>query len=354
MDSIEIGVLTALAAWITIISNPVLAYFTDHSGPMVRRRLPPIVALCIAGLFPLFTVVDGFSAMFLMTAVVMGLYSSLLPLTDTMTMAYAERKALHYGSIRVWGSLSFVVTLSIAGRLFERFGTDAIMPFMIVTTSGLAVAYVALIPAFPVREPKAATSTADPAPRLRFWELFKDKGFTWFIVAVSLGQSSHGVYYTFATLNWRAHGLDDGVIGILWSIGVSSEMLLFWAGRALMRRVGGRNILLIGCGAGVVRWIALAFIGDPWLLAPFQALHGATFALTHLAAMNLMTERVDSRLAARAQGLYAATATGAVLGLSTLAAGPLFGAFGGYAYLFSAGLSALASGAAVITLRHWR
>jgi PPP family 3-phenylpropionic acid transporter len=77
-------------------------------------------------------------------------------------------------------------------------------------------------------------------------------------------------------------------------------------------------------------------------LALVQPLHGATFALLHLACMRLIASTVPDGLEGTAQALYATVGVGAATALLTAASGGLFAKFGPPAFWFMAALCALA------------
>jgi len=59
-----------------------------------------------------------------------------------------------------------------------------------------------------------------------------------FLLAVLCGgclQASHAMYYAFGTLSFAAQGYSGGVIGLLWSVGVCAEIVLFAATSALKK-----------------------------------------------------------------------------------------------------------------------
>jgi PPP family 3-phenylpropionic acid transporter len=75
--------------------------------------------------------------------------------------------------------------------------------------------------ASPIPSPLRRLSLADA------FDLLRAPLFLLFVLAASLIQSSHALYYSFGSLNWRAQGVSDGVIGALWSVGVVAEVALF-------------------------------------------------------------------------------------------------------------------------------
>ena len=81
-----------------------------------------------------------------------------------------------------------------------------------------------------------------------------------------------------------------------------------------------------------------------WLpaMALVEPLHGLTFALLHLACMQMLSVVVPPALAATAQAIYGGVAVGTMTAIMTLVSGPLYGALGPRAFWVIALLSAAA------------
>ena len=102
-----------------------------------------------------------------------------------------------------------------------------------------------------------------------------------------------------------------------------------------------------------MRWLFTAYDPPLPLLFLLQSLHAVTFGAAHLGAMQFMSRAMPPRLAASAQGLYASVTAGVVLGLASLAAGPLYRSYGGGAYLGMAVLACVGLAASVLLMRRW-
>jgi PPP family 3-phenylpropionic acid transporter len=165
-------------------------------------------------------------------------------------------------------------------------------------------------------------------------------------------QSSHAVFYTFGVIEWQRQGVSATWCAVLWAVGVAVEIGLFAFSSTFVARLGAIGLLMSGALAGVIRWTAMAF--DPPLAAllPLQALHGFTFGAAHLGALHFISANVAPSQAATAQALYASVTSGIGLGLAILAAGPLYAAVGGYAYLPMA-LLCLVGVAGTVMLARW-
>jgi PPP family 3-phenylpropionic acid transporter len=93
---------------------------------------------------------------------------------------------------------------------------------------------------------------------------------------------------------------------------------------------------------GIVRWSVT--VVTAWLpaMALVEPLHGLTFALLHLACMQMLSVVASPALAATAQGIYGGVAVGTMTAVMTLVSGPLYGALGPCAFWVMALLCAAA------------
>jgi PPP family 3-phenylpropionic acid transporter len=143
------------------------------------------------------------------------------------------------------------------------------------------------------------------------------------------------------------------VIGLLWATGVVAEIILFYISGPLMARLGAVKLLIIATGASVIRWTITAFSPHIALLFVVQALHALTFGAAHLGAVQFVAQAAPPRVAATAQSLYAAMASGVMMGLMTISIGPLYESIGAHTYFAMAGVGALALAGALLLAVRW-
>jgi PPP family 3-phenylpropionic acid transporter len=275
--------------------------------------------------------------------------SALMPLGDSITLAAVRGAGLDYGRIRVWGSISFTLAAIGSGMLLAG-NTASMAPGN--TVLGLALAASVLLLAACLGIP-AAPAIAGRARWTALGRFAADSRFWLFVASGAALQSSHQLYYGFGTLYWRELGFADTVIGALWAEGVVAEIVLFWYSARLVARLGPLGLMALGGIAGIIRWSLIGIVPGLGAAAALQWLHGLTFGASHLGAMHFMARTVPPGAAASAQSLYAAVSAGLGSGLVMLAAGALYNAYGGQAYLFMAMLSA-AGLAGIIGLARWR
>lgn len=367
LTSTEIGVITAAPFFVRVLVTPVVGLYADQHAAQ-RPFIKALAWLTLAAAL-LLVQATGFWTI-LAVAVLFSLASTtIMPLVETVAVQGVRDTGLDYGRMRLWGSLAFVAASFGGGWVIGW--TGAWSGAWLI--AGGAVLTVAAAYALPGPSSAPRQRIAEPLPGARVslrrlgWPRFALTGFALpslgaarplvrspvfiaFLVAAGAIQGAHATFYTFGSLHWQAAGIPASMVGILWTIGVAAEIALFaWSG-AVMQRVWATTLMLIGAGAAVVRWTAMAFDPPLALLIPLQVLHGATYGATHVGAIHFLSRAVPHTASATAQALYATVAAGVGMGAATLASGWLYAAFAGRAYLGMA-LVALAGLAAVLYLR---
>ena len=316
-----------------LVLTPGIAFVADRAS--AHRQM--ILAACFSALVFLGALMQPWPVVFTIVLIVLAQVATgtIMPMVDTVTMAEVKRRGLDYGRIRLWGSLTFILASYVAGFAVATQGVEAVL--------GLMIAGMALTAAAAIMLPRSDPAATSGAPRLTLAEvvaLVRDKRFLLFLAVAGAIQASHAVIYVFGVLHWRAQGLSAGYIATLWAIAVLAEIALFWGGR-WVKGIGALELMLIGAGLGLVRWLAMAFDPSPLLLAPLQILHAATFAATHLGSMHWIAARVPAATAGTAQALLSTFTSGIAMAGAMLISGPLFAAWAGRAYLAMVVLCAL-------------
>jgi PPP family 3-phenylpropionic acid transporter len=231
------------------------------------------------------------------------------------------------------------------GALLTRGSSDIVLVWMVAAAALSALAARFLLPPDPVHEEGEAAVLADRMSGLG--GLLRDPAFMTAAVSAGLIQSAHAFYYSFSTLAWKQQGISEATTGVLWAVGVTVEIAFLWFMEPWRRRVGPRNLLVLGGAAAVVRWTALAFSPPLWMLFPLQALHTLSYAATFMASLQLVERLSTSRNASAAQALNSALSGGVLSGLATIASGWLFDRVGAHGYLLMSAMCAVGLAGAI-------
>ncbi len=359
LGAVEIGLVMAASQWSKVLVNPAVASRADRTG----RRRTMMITLSLASLtgFALLTPLSGFWPLFLLAVPTTACLAALMPLAEAVAMGVVRATGADYGRMRLWGSLTFILAAAGAGAALEVVPVGVVVPSAIMAGVALTALCAAALPDGDERDRSGADADVCQGPgmgrkaasRSGLRRLLGDPRFLLFLACVGASQASHAPYYGFATLHWRAAGLSEGLIGLLWALGVAVEIALFAIGNRVLAWLGPKGLLLAAGAGGLLRWSVLAVTTAPAALVAVQGLHALTYAAGHLGAMHFIARAVPLSHAVRAQGLYSAWALGAALGLAMILAGGLYEAFGGLVFLLGTGLCALSGWAGLLLARRW-
>jgi len=318
-------------AWVLALPSIMRTFAPAGWGVVADRTgaLPALVAVSCAGAAAGFAVLP-FAESFAAVAIVIGLTSlassGALPIVEAITLGALAGQAGRYGPIRLWGSIGFIGAVLAGGAWLDAVPVKA-LPWPLVAFALVALAVALSLPgggshahAEPARWPVSA-----PILRLLACGFFM--------------AAAHGTLYTFFTLHLERSGYRVAAIGVLWSLGVVAEIVVFLFLPQLFRRFALSTILVASFGCAVARFLLLGWLADVlWLVVIAQLLHAATFGAFHAAAVAAVHRVLPQAAHARGQTLFSSVTYGAGGAAGALAAGWLW-ELGGPGLAFS--LSAL-------------
>jgi MFS transporter, PPP family, 3-phenylpropionic acid transporter len=326
----ELGLVLGTATAVRLISGTLAGRLADRLQAFRAELMICAVLASVATLA--YLPAYGFWTVAALTLVHAAALAPLVPLADALSLANAAAardangKGFEYGWVRGAGSAAFIAGAIVAGQAASRYQLSAII--WLSAMGLLAAAICALIvPAFP-RHPAIAAGTKRGPDRA--WRLLlHQRAFVYVTIVAALVLGSHAMHDSFAVIRWTEAGISPATTGLLWSGSVAAEVVVFFLiGPRLLRALGPTVALAIAAASGVLRWVVMAQTVDVAMLAMIQPLHGFTFALLHLACMQIITATVPPTLAGTAQAAYGLIGVGGATALLTIFSGWLYGRLG--------------------------
>jgi PPP family 3-phenylpropionic acid transporter len=340
----QIGLTLALGMIIRMLTAQPVAGLGDGKRGAVRV-LVLLHVLGAAGYLAL-TLLPTPSAIIAAMAVIAVINSGVIPLGDHLTMAEVRvRPSLDFARMRLWGSIAFLVMSTLSGFAVAKLGIG------IVPVALAACCVVAAFVAFAAPEHRG--SHALPVQDLDPEDVSARARLLWLaIIASGLINASHATLYGFATLHWRSIGIGDSTIGVLWSVAVVAEIVIFWAmGRRASSSLGAAmGFLAISGLAAALRFAVLPFADTLPLIFGLQMLHAFSFGAQLLGIMAIVSMLAPEGRQARIQGRLSA-ANACLMGLATLASGFAYEGLGAMAFVAMAPVAL--AGLAVLAMA-WR
>ena len=271
-------------------------------------------------------------------------WNAVLPQFEVVTLNYLGDQKDKYSRIRLWGSIGFIVAVLFVGSALDSISV-AWIPTILFILMILIWLNSLLIPDMNL------PATVERAQPLHFKEVIQTPQVIAFFVITMLIQFSHGPYYTFFSLMMQELNYSRSEIGMLWSLGVVAEVLVFIVMHTLISRFGLRLIMLTSLVLCVIRWTLLAFWPENiFLVIVAQLLHAATFGSLHAVGISLVHQYFPDNMQGRGQALFSTVGFGVGGAAGAIVAGLLWDTHGSQVTF---AIAALASVVAIVLAYVW-
>jgi MFS transporter, PPP family, 3-phenylpropionic acid transporter len=332
-SGVQIGTLLALMPLARVVAPPAWAWLADHQGarrPLVRMTTAAAAVSCAGFLFA-----RSFGGLFLVILLLNVFWCAALPLVEATTMGHLRGRLGDYGRIRVWGSISFMLSVIVLGQILDRTGI-LWLPVMLLAlfTMNAAAAWVLPVDrAYGHREEHMPMRAILRRPEVL--ALFA----ACFLMAVA-----HGPYNTFYSIHLVERGYSKSALGWMWAVSVLAEIFVFLLMPRLLKRFSIPAIMSFSLGCAVVRFLLIGWLAQSTVLMVLaQLMHAATFGADHAAALAAGHQFFRGRTQARGQALYTSLGFGAGGVLGGLASGWLWQHTGaGVTFSFASGAALIA------------
>lgn len=327
-NAIDIAILMSLQPVMRMVAPGLWGWLADHTG---KRKEVVVAAASLSALFYLgvfFT--ESFWGLFVVLLMMSFFWSASMPLVEATTLSWLGNNTAHYGRLRSWGSIGFIVAVVGLGYAFDHIAIYWLLWVGLVCEIGILIF---------AREIPRTEVLAHHTDRQPIRNIVMQPKVLALFAACFLMAVAHGPYYTFFSIYLVEHGYAKSAVGGLWALGVICEIGVFFLMPVLVQRFGYVRILLVSFAAAVVRFMLIGGMVDVVvLLLVAQVLHALTFGAFHAASIGLVHAYFQGRHQSRGQALFGSVTYGAGGVLGGLVSGPLWQHWGAYVlYAASAG-----------------
>jgi PPP family 3-phenylpropionic acid transporter len=327
LGAVQIAWVLALPMIARIFAPAAWGWLADRTG--AHRAIVAFSCAVTAVAFALLPFVEEIA---LVVALMSVLSVGALPLVEAITLASLAGQPGRYGPIRLWGSVGFTAAV-LAGGAWLDFQPVATLPAALAAFMLAALVAALGLPA------GSAHAAAQPVG-LRFTPKVRALLATGFCMS-----AAHGALYAFFTLHLERHGYLATTIGMLWTLGVLAEIVVFLYLPALFRRYTLSSILVVSLACAVLRFVAIGWaVGALWVVLLAQLLHAGTFGSFHAASVAAVHRLFPPSAQATGQTIFSSVSYGAGGAAGTVLAGWAWAAGGGQ-LAFSVAAAASLAGA---------
>jgi len=295
----DIAFIISATAIFTIVVQPLLGIFSDR---IKKTKMIIGASMCIALLTGvLFIFTDNILLLFILNGITQSLIISIMPFYDTL----AEKSDYTYGSIRVWGSIGFAVSVQVTGLVYDYISHNAVFVMFGIST------LLCLLTLSPLKEvaytkKKSATTYADSLKS--FMMLMKNKGFILFLVLSFIILGMHYCNIAYMPILVKSMGGTATNVGMILLFQTLFEIPVLLSTDKIFKKLSFKTCLIMILVVMAVRFLWYSFLpGTYWVTAMFffQALSTNLFFVLSIKVVFYM---IDESL------VYTALALGSMLG----------------------------------------
>ncbi|MDA0748166.1 MAG: major facilitator superfamily domain-containing protein 6 [bacterium] len=313
----QIGLLAGIPPLIALVSSPFWGAVAD-----ARQRHKQVLVLAMAGTLIAAGLLSQTTQLFWLLPVV-SLYAfclaPVIPLVDNAVLDLLGDRRDEYGRLRLWGTIGWGVSAVGVGVLAERGGLGWPFGCFLVLMSGGLLAG-ACLPAGPVKA------------RRPFWvgfrELMGKRAWVVLMGTVFIVGVCSAIVRNFLFLHLESLGAGRDLMGLSLTFAVVGELPVFFFSDRMLRRWGPRGLLIFSILAFSLQAFLFSLMWVPWLVLPFQMLHGPSFSALLTARIAYAKEIAPEGLGATAQGLLSGVSAGLASSAGALIGGVLYDGVG--------------------------
>jgi len=208
-------------------------------------------------------------------------------LSDSLAQRQADRLNVSFGSIRTWGSIGFAFSSLIIAEVLNSVGIQFIVWLYVLF--GLILLFIVF---------RISDVQTDSTPiRLQdITQLIKNKPFVAFLALMMFITITHRANDSFIGLYISELGGSERLVGLSWFVNLISEALVFALAFLWFKRKNALNLIIIASVIYSIRWFLFSIVESPFHIIGLQFLHGLTFGIFYLAALDFITRIIPDLL----------------------------------------------------------
>jgi len=298
----DIGILAGVMMGTKVFSPSIWGWLASKTSK--RTQVIRYGAFFSLFAFSFIWIDQRFYSLLLIIFIFSFFWNAILAQFEVVTLSHLRLRYHRYSQIRVWGSVGFILVVSVLGWLFDWLSLSW-LPWIIIVL--LAATWLSSLT---VAERKQSFKRKVNTELVT--TVLKQPTVVGFFCVCFLLQLSHGPYYTFFSVYLEDNNYSRMATGLLWSLGVVAEVVLFIFMHKLMLRFSLRQIMIGSLILSIIRWIMIGFFVDSIaLLIIAQCLHAASFGSFHAFAVEAVRLLFKGGLQGQGMALYSGLSFGA-------------------------------------------
>ncbi|WP_426446439.1 MFS transporter [Paenibacillus sp. S-38] len=334
LTGLQAGVLLAVQPLMIILIQPLWGLLCDTTRQ--AKLILAAAAFCTVASGLALSAAGSFTAIVLALVGVAAFQCALMPIADSLTMAFSLRTGRTYGSFGLWGAIGFSASVFLTGRLAAVFGLS-VSVWSFAAAGALGLTIILLLPG-ELGEREAAEKR-QPALKVLLGLLRIPRVWMFLLAALLIMGPVFANNTYFGTY---AAGLGGSIAaaGLLMLVAAASEIPFMQAAERFAARLGLLPMLTAAAVLTAVRWYMYLFELPQGLLYLTLLMQGFSVGLLLPLTIRYIVAAAPQEVRVTAIALYSVMGAGVGNAFCNFAGGLLLAAFSVHAvYLLFAVLA---------------
>ncbi|WP_028589413.1 MFS transporter [Paenibacillus massiliensis] len=332
MNASIVGGMMSVGILLSIIVQPIWGVLVDRYRQTKGVLLLAIIIPAVLSFFYSFQIFAVIVFAYIISIIFSTTQS---PIADSYAVSAARAAGTSYGTIRMLGSLGTALGGYAGGFYLSHFEITRLwLPFLLLSLAGAATV---LSLSNNKREYAAAPVSLSEGLR----ELLGNRLFLLFLIACFFVNQTLTAYNSFFVLAFQEAGGSYSLVGtalLLASLTNVPSMLL---AAKILKAWGHERTLLLAAFFYALRWAIQWLFPIPMVMVGIQVLHGLSFGLFYVAAVEYVAAAAGKRMQATGQSIFNMVFSGLGGIVGNLLNGFLFSSGGANVMYFACTISAL-------------
>lgn len=294
MSTKEAGLIIAVATLVALVFQPILGVAVDRYG--IGKLI-----LLLSVIVPATLTLSFNSKSFLILLFVYSLTTIFrniqAPVSDTYAISISRNLGISYGQIRSFASFG----MAFGGLLGGIFVTHFTVRNLWVPTLLLSTVCLFNVLALPKEKERKFSS----APFLKdVLLILENRKFLVFLLGCLLVNQTLPAFDSYFVVSFESIGGSFSVAGIGLLLASLTNIPAMLIASRIINRLGLEGALLLAAAIYVLRWSLQMIIFDPTIMVLMQGLHGLTFGLFYVSAVQYVAVISGEKMLATGQSIF--------------------------------------------------
>ncbi len=293
-DNVDITKIIVVSTLFAIVSSLYLGYKFDRTTK--KHFVLYIILIGSAIAFSSIAFFESYYIIVICNVIFSMFYCSLQPLFTTVTLENIEKNCLHFGRVRLSGTIGYCV-MSIIVPLFAY--DKSLFIFMMILSLLMIIVFTIILKTDEIN--KEVKGKRD----FQIKKIFADRTIIKLMLVVCVVNITLGVYFNFFGIYFTEElGYSKGAYGLLCSVATLAEVPFLLLSGKIFERFNIKTVLSVSIIFTIIRWVLCMIVEGKLALTFVQLLHGGGFIVLMTTINVYITNNCDKKYVATLQSVF--------------------------------------------------